>query len=132
MVITPSKAIKSKICIMCGDRFETPHGNTSCCSDKCRSDRKDELKDEANKRRKPKGTYQRKKETVKICVICEDKFSTSHYSKRTCNPVCAKKLRDKTTKELQGRGVRGKEVKAGKLPKRLTERGRISYQGLTL
>ncbi len=117
---------------MCGDRFETPNGNTSCCTDKCKSDRKDELKNEANKRRKPKGTYQRKKETAKICAVCEDEFFTSHYSKRTCKPDCARKLQDKTAKELQNKGVRGKEVKAGKLPKRLTERGHISYHGLTL
>ncbi len=136
MVVTPSKSIKSKVCIICADRFETPHANTTCCSDECKRKRKNQLQMEKKATYKPKSNYVKKEETKRVCAACGEDFFTAHYSKRTCGKVCTRKLQDMTAREIQlkakGNGVRGEEVKIGKLPQKFLERGKIKYRGLTI
>ena len=139
MILTPSKTIKSKICVVCEDRFETPHFNTICCSDDCKNKRRRQLQNMKNKINPPKSAYKKKKETTRICVICEKEFMTAHYSKKTCRPKCARELQDQTAKAIQNKmkkrtedGVRGGEIKVGEIPSWALSRGRIHYQGLTI
>ena len=138
MFIAPSKSTKSKICIVCGDRFETTHANTICCSDKCKRDRKIELV-KTNKRKPQKSTYKKRPQTKRICAVCEEEFMSSHYSKRTCGPKCARKLQDKTTRAIQskmrkstGNGAGEEATIKGKVSQRFLVRGKICYQGLTI
>ncbi len=138
MFIAPSKTIKRHICIVCEDRFETQHANSVCCSDKCKRKRKSELQGVRNKSNPPKNTYKKKPQTKRICAVCEEEFMSSHYSKRTCGPKCARKLQDNSARVIQSKmkkspdGTRGKEVKVKGIPKVFLERGHIRYRGLTI
>ena len=136
MFIAPSKSTKSKICIVCGDRFETTHANTICCSDKCKRDRKIELV-KTNKRKPQKSTYKKKPQTKRICAACKEEFMSSHYSKKTCSRKCARALQDQTAKEIRSRALKktenGEEATIrGEVSQRFLVRGKICYQGLTI
>ncbi len=135
-MFSPSRNLKSKICLICAERFETAQANALCCSDRCKRTRKNELKNQKNELFGRKATYVKKRPEERICVMCGDTFHTARYSKRTCSKGCARDLQNKTAREIQskakGNGVRGEELPVGKLPQRFLERGHIRYRGHTI
>lgn len=95
-------------CCICGMEFLSHNGNT-CCSDKCRIERKRE--------QDKRGNYRRyhglsRVPEIKICPICGEMFYTIRST--YCSSGCAKIGRAKNVKEISAEYYirnRGKQLK---------------------
>ena len=126
-MFSPSKNLKSKICVICAERFETSHANALCCSKQCKRTRKNELQNQKHKLYGRKTAYVKKQPEERICVMCEDTFYTAHYSKRTCSKDCARLLQNRSANAIQkkdGTLEKGTKIKK-KIPNKYLVRGTI-------